>query len=97
MSLKCMIDKWLHKGQISQEEYEAVMKKLDGHDKQVRAEVIEEIYNELLYVGSKFRSMLLNTSQESDLIEWVDLNGKLMAITTIKHMIQDKLKDQNNE
>lgn len=65
--------------------------------KQGKADTIEEIYNELLYVESKFRSMLLNTSQESDLIEWVDLNGKLMAITTIKHMIQDKLKEQKNE
>lgn len=64
---------------------------------QSRADTIEEIYNELLYVESKFRSMLLNTTQESDLIEWVDLNGKLMAITTIKHMIQDKLKEQKNE
>ena len=43
MSLKCMIDKWLHKGQISQEEYDAVMKKLDGHDKQIRAEAIEDV------------------------------------------------------
>ena len=43
MSLKCMINKWLHKGQISQEEYDAVMKKLDGHDKQIRADVIEPI------------------------------------------------------
>lgn len=43
MSLKCMIDKWLHKGQISQEEYDAVIKKLEGHDKQIRAEVIDEL------------------------------------------------------
>ena len=42
MSLKCMIDKWLHKGQISQEEYDAVIKKLDGHDKQIRADAITE-------------------------------------------------------
>ena len=42
MSLKCMIAKWLHKGQISQEEYDAVIKKLDGHDKQIRADAINE-------------------------------------------------------
>lgn len=42
MSLKCMIGKWLHKGQISQEEHDAVIKKLEGHDKQIRAEVIGE-------------------------------------------------------
>lgn len=43
MSLKCMIDKWLHKGQISQEEYDAVIKKLEGHDKQIREEVVDLI------------------------------------------------------
>lgn len=42
MSLKCMIDKWLHKGQISQEEYDAVIKKLDGHNKQISAEAYKQ-------------------------------------------------------
>ena len=42
MSLKCIIGKWLHKGQISQEEYDAVIKKLDGHNKQIREEALEE-------------------------------------------------------
>lgn len=45
MSLKCMIDKWLYKGQISQEEYDAVMKKLEGHNKQIREDAIEECIN----------------------------------------------------
>lgn len=44
MSLKCMIDKWLHKGQISQEEYDAVMKKLEGHDKQIRNKAIDDFF-----------------------------------------------------
>lgn len=42
MSLKCMIGKWLHKNQISQEEYDAVMKKLEGHDKQIKADGARE-------------------------------------------------------
>lgn len=67
------------------------------HDKKVRANAIEEMYNEILYIESKFRSMLVNTSQEDNLIEWVDLNGKLTAITTIKHLIGDKVKEQKNE
>lgn len=61
---------------------------------QGRADAIEDIYNEIVYIENKFRSMLLNTRQENNLIEWVDLNGKLMAITTIKHLITDKLKEQ---
>lgn len=55
---------------------------------------IEEIYNEVLYIEGKFRSMILNTSQEENIIEWVDLNGKLMGITTIKNLIADKLKEK---
>lgn len=58
-----------------------------------RADAIDELYNEILYIENKFRSMLVNTSQE-DIFEWLDLNGKLMAITTIKHLIVDKLKEQ---
>ena len=42
MSLKCMIDKWLHKGQISQTEYDFVMRKLKGHDKQIRTDAIDD-------------------------------------------------------
>ena len=58
-----------------------------------RQDAIEEMYNEILYIENKFRSMLINTTQEDNLIEWVDLNGKLTAITTIKHLIGDKLKE----
>lgn len=43
MSLKCMIDKWLHKGQISQEEYDAVIKKLDGHDAEIKGQIIRDV------------------------------------------------------
>lgn len=61
-SLKCMFfDKWLHKGQISQEEYDAVIKKLDGHDKQIiadmlkpyDAESIEELVDNAYLKGGK--------------------------------------------
>lgn len=59
-----------------------------------REDTIEEIYNEIVYMENEFRSKLLNTSQDSNLITWVDLNGKLMEITTIKYLIKDKLKEQ---
>ena len=53
-SLRCMFfDKWLHKGQISQEEYDAVIKKLDGHDKQIRNDAIDEC-------ADKFADILSN-------------------------------------
>lgn len=51
-SFRCQfLDKWLHKGQISQEEYDAVIKKLDGHNKQIRNDAIEEFANALINGG----------------------------------------------
>lgn len=43
ISLKCMIGSWLHKGKITQEEHDAIMKKLEGHDKQLKAELFDKL------------------------------------------------------
>lgn len=61
-----------------------------------RADVIARDYNTILIYEDTIRSMLLNTSQENNLIDWVDLNGKLNAITHIKHLIYE-LKEQKND
>ena len=42
LSLKSHLKKFVHKGQITQEEYDALIKKLDGHDKEIRNKVIDE-------------------------------------------------------
>ena len=42
LSLKTMLKKFVHKGQITQEEYDALIKKLEGHDKEIRNKAIEE-------------------------------------------------------
>ena len=42
MSLKVMLKKFVHKGQITQEEYDALIKKLEGHDKENRSNAIDE-------------------------------------------------------
>lgn len=42
LSLKTMLKKFVHKGQITQEEYDALIKKLDGHDKEIRNKAIDE-------------------------------------------------------
>lgn len=59
-----------------------------------RRNTIDELYDEIFYIENKFRSMVNNINQEDDLIKWIDLNGKLTAITTIKHLIGDKLKER---
>ena len=49
MSLKVMLKKFAHKGQISKEEYDALIKKLEGHDKEIRNNTIDE-FAEMLCV-----------------------------------------------
>lgn len=47
LSLKTMLKKFVHKGQITQEEYDALIKKLDGHDKEIRNNTIDEFTEKL--------------------------------------------------
>ena len=41
-SLRCKLSKLRHKGQITAGEYEELIKKLDGHDKEIRNKAIDE-------------------------------------------------------
>lgn len=47
ISLKCKLKKLNHDGSLTNEEYEDLLKKLDGHDKQIREEVIQDIRVEI--------------------------------------------------
>lgn len=47
LSLKSHLKKFVHKGQITQEEYDALIKKLDGHDKEIRNNAIDEFAEKL--------------------------------------------------
>lgn len=42
ISLKCKLKKLNHNGSITDEECEDLLKKLDGHDKQIREDAIQE-------------------------------------------------------
>lgn len=42
LSLKSRLSKLEHKGQISKEEYQELLAKLDGHDKQIKADAIDD-------------------------------------------------------
>ena len=48
LSLKCQLKKFAHNGQITSEEYNALIKRLDGHDKEIRNKAIEEFAEKLL-------------------------------------------------
>lgn len=43
LSLKCMLDKLLYKGKISKEEHAALINKLNGHDRELKNKVINEL------------------------------------------------------
>lgn len=47
LSLKSHLKKFVHKGQITAEEYDAMFKKLEGHDRELRASVIDEFAEKL--------------------------------------------------
>mgnify|MGYP003292815259 CR=1 FL=1 len=47
-SLRAKISKLRHDGNISDAEYQELIKKLDGHDKQIRAEAIEEVKSKMI-------------------------------------------------
>lgn len=80
--------KWLNK-----DELRLANRQIENQNAKVRADVIARDYNTILIYEDTIRSMLLNTSQENNLIDWVDLNGKLNAITHIKHLIYE-LREQ---
>ena len=48
LSLKSQLKKLAHKGQITAEEYDALVDKLAGHDRELRASVIDEFADTLL-------------------------------------------------
>lgn len=47
-SLRAKLSKLRHDGKITDNEYQKLIKKLDGHDKQIRADAIDDFHN-LLY------------------------------------------------
>ena len=47
-SLRAKFDSMRYKGRIDEAEYQALIKKLDGHDKQIRADAIEEFETRIL-------------------------------------------------
>ena len=51
-SLRAKISKLRHDGNISNAEYQELIKKLDGHDKQIRAEAIDEFTDRIRALGA---------------------------------------------
>lgn len=47
LSLKSKLSKLRYKGQITDTEYQELIQKLEGHDRQLRADVIDECIAEL--------------------------------------------------
>lgn len=57
-SLRVKLSKLRYKGEITQEEYAELIKKLEGHNKQIRAEVLDEYKQELKQdINSRLKSV----------------------------------------
>ena len=68
MSLKVMLKKFAHKGQITQEEYDALIKKLDGHDKEIRNKALDEFAEKMI----ERKTILFENGHEYINAKWVD-------------------------
>ena len=69
LSLKSHLKKFVHKGQITQEEYDSLVKKLDGHDKEIRAKAIEEF-------AEKCKE-LVKQGELYDYVRWCNWNNSI--------------------
>lgn len=72
-SLRAKLSKLRYKGEITQEEYSELIKKLDGHDKQVRTDAVEKFADYLRFVYEK--SMELSVMGTNDETEKLELKG----------------------
>lgn len=95
-SLKVMIKKLAHDGKITEEEYNDLIKKLDGHDAEVIRNTVESISNIELLTDREQRIFLKAMSRERDYCkkiddEWSDGNTTL-SLVKVCNEIERKVK-----
>ena len=66
LSLKSQLSKFVHKGQISQEEYDALIKKLDGHDREIRSKAISDFADRLIINFSDWQMSVAKVGNEKE-------------------------------
>lgn len=79
-SLRAKISKLRHDGNITNEKYQKLISKLDRHDKQIRAEVIDEVLTVI-------NALPKDCDCEYDLTEKVSKSKVLEAIEKIKEQL----------
>ena len=84
LSLKTMLKKFVHKGQITQEEYDALIKKLDGHDREIRSKVIDEFAEKVKpIIDEKIKGW----TNSDDLRRWCE-----RAVDTVAEQLKENSK-----
>ena len=66
LSLKSQLSKFVHKGQMSKEEYNTLIKKLDGHDREIRNKAISEFADRLIINFSDWQMSLAEVGNEKE-------------------------------
>ncbi len=95
-SLKVMIKKLAHDGKITEEEYNDLIKKLDGHEEEVIRNTVESISNIELLTDREQRIFLKAMSRERDYCkkiddEWSDGNTTV-SLVKVCNEIERKVK-----
>lgn len=95
-SLKVMIKKLAHDGKITEEEYNDLIKRLDGHDAEVIRNTVESISDIELLTDKEQRIFLKAMSRERDYCkkiddEWSDGNTTV-SLVEVCDEIERKVK-----
>lgn len=82
VSLKSKLSKLRHNGQITPEEYDALIKKVDGHDK----ELVKQFKDKLIEKLQARRRSMIRINKIGHSVKYVEgvVDGLLSAIEAIK-------------
>lgn len=90
-SLRVQLKKFRFQGKITSEEYESFIKKLDGHDDQIRADERTKAFKEFV---DSYREFNEAPSEEACLKNDIECDG--MCIDCFERWFKEKKNEQDN-
>ena len=99
LSLKSQLKKLVYKGLITAEEYDAMLKKLDGHDRELRASVIDEFAEKMkaeLLLCKKIFSERRSLCESGSHMEGIYSSsiGTVNGVYSMVDEVAEKLKEE---
>lgn len=90
LSLKCKLSKLRHNGQITDDEYNELIKKLDGHDKKIRADERTKVFDEI-------SAYIINSCKDVKCKEDITIDNDFDFYASELLESLEVLKEKNNE